>query len=128
MKGLYKKRKKNHNSKIMKQQKKRFFPGASCYVVMGNGCYSAASIQQLVPNPLGRNASPILSLCLPTLHSRLPALCGSTVFLLFSAAVGLHALHCCRGCTRVNGPDFCRGHSGHINMLHYKGREHQQTT
>lgn len=27
-----------------------------CSVLMGNGCYSSVSIQQLVPNPLGRNA------------------------------------------------------------------------
>lgn len=53
------------------------------------------------------------SLCLPTLHSILPALCGSTPFLLFSAA---HAcMHLCRACIRVNGPDFCRGHFGRIN-------------
>lgn len=34
------------------------------------------------------------SLCLPTLHSRLPALCGLTVFLLFPACTAsLQGLH-----------------------------------
>lgn len=59
--GTVQKERKNHNSKNL-NCKKEVSLGASCSVVVGNGCYSSASIQQLVPNPLGRNASPILSL------------------------------------------------------------------
>lgn len=71
---------------------------------MGNGCYLSVSIQQLVPNPLGRNACPILSACLH--HT------ADCLYARGSALRGRHCICCClqlwacthrcRRCIRVN--------------------------
>ncbi len=76
MKGLHQNRK-NTQREQNESVRRGFSPAASCNVQLGDGCYSSASIQQLVPNPLGRNASPIpLSACL---SAHCSALCGPTV-------------------------------------------------
>lgn len=64
--------------------------GAGCGGRKSKGCCSSASIQQLVPNPLGRTASPIPSLAAHTTEQ----------------TVGVHCALCaalcsCRDCSRV---------------------------
>lgn len=92
----------------------------SCSALMANRCYSSTSIQQLVPNPLGRNASPIpLSACLRhtadrRLSARRCALRGPVLFPLCSH--GPACMRLSRSCIRVNGSDSRRSHSGHINV------------
>lgn len=91
MKGLHKEKEKKTRAKW--NSKKTVSLDASCSVLMGNSCDLSASIQQLVPNPLGRNASPIpLSACLHHTAGRcLPAHCSNTLSAL-QPWTGMHAL------------------------------------
>lgn len=91
---------------------------AGCRALMGNGCYSSASIQQLVPNPLGRNASPIpLSACLRHTADRLSARC------FCSAATDLHA------CIAVGAASGLMGQSpAEVILDTFKHAESSRTT
>lgn len=77
MNGLHKGK---EREKQEQTDKKRVCLDASCSTLMGYGRCLSASIQQLVPNPLGKTVSPIPSLCLLHLaDGRLSALCGLLV-------------------------------------------------
>lgn len=118
MKGLHRNRKTKQEGN--ETVRRGFSLGASWSAMMGNGCYLSVSIQQLVRNPLGRNASPIPSL--PACATQQTA-CLHTALLCvalrrFCCFLKCQAcMHRCRGCIGANRLDFCRGHSGHINAV-----------